>query len=403
MKTLASAGALAGLCLSAPSLGLAQPAPTTLTVGERLTLRSEALGEERAVLVSTPASYGRGEERYPVIYLTDGEGQFLHTVATAAFLARNGRMPEAIVVGITNTDRTRDLTPTRASLTTGDGRRLDFPTAGGADRFLQFVESELVPFVDSRFRTRPFRVFCGHSFGGLFALHAFFSKPDLFGGVVAVSPTLGWDDDLPLRRAEAFFRGRGELPRTLFVTVGNEGPELKKRYERLEALLGGVEAKGFAWGGRQMMDEDHGSLVLTSHYLGLRKVFEDWPLPRDPATGTYAGGLAGVREHYAKVSARLGYAVEPPEATVNNLGYAALQAGRRAEALELFRLNVATYPGSANVYDSLGEGLEVDGQLEAARDQYERAVALGKGDPNAAAFQQHLDAVTARLRPPPRP
>ena len=59
--------------------------------------------------------------------LTDGEAQFAHTAATVEFLARNARVPEMIVVAIGNTDRTRDLTPTKATLTGPDGRPMEFP------------------------------------------------------------------------------------------------------------------------------------------------------------------------------------------------------------------------------------------------------------------------------------
>ena len=107
-----------------------------------------------------------------MLYLTDAERQFGHTVTTVEFLSRNGRMPPMIVVGLFNTDRTRDLTPYKDK---EDDAQL--PTAGGADRFLQFVETELMPWVERQYRTQKFRAFAGHSFGGLFAMHALATGP----------------------------------------------------------------------------------------------------------------------------------------------------------------------------------------------------------------------------------
>lgn len=95
------------LALTAPVTHAATP----ITVGERLALPSRVLGEERALFISLPASYARTKQSYPVLYMTDGQAQFLHTLATTAFLARNGLMPEVIVVAVGNTDRTRDLSP----------------------------------------------------------------------------------------------------------------------------------------------------------------------------------------------------------------------------------------------------------------------------------------------------
>ncbi|TFH66787.1 MAG: alpha/beta hydrolase [Gemmatimonadales bacterium] len=95
-----------------------------------------------------------------------------------------------IVVAIPNTgDRTRDLTPASETEHAGTG----FPTAGGADRFLGFLADELIPHIDSTYRTETFRVLVGHSIGGLFATHALLTRPDLFRGYVAISPILWWN------------------------------------------------------------------------------------------------------------------------------------------------------------------------------------------------------------------
>ena len=69
-------------------------------------------------------------------------------------------MPALIVVGIGNTDRTRDLTPSRAKVES-------YPTSGGGDKFLEFIQSELIPEIEKRYRTAPYRIFAGHSFGVL--------------------------------------------------------------------------------------------------------------------------------------------------------------------------------------------------------------------------------------------
>lgn len=170
------------ISLLASVVGAQAQAP--LTMGDLVAVDSKIMGEQRRVIVWTPADYAVGTRAYPVLYLTDAERQFGHTVTSVEFLSRNGRMPPTIVVGLFNTDRTRDLTPYKDK---DDDTQL--PTAGGADRFLCFIETELVPWVESRYRTQKFRAFAGHSFGGLFAMHALATRPDLFNAVVAVSPS----------------------------------------------------------------------------------------------------------------------------------------------------------------------------------------------------------------------
>jgi predicted alpha/beta superfamily hydrolase len=373
------------------------PAPAAAAKSDnpaKLTLQSKVLGEVRSVLVRTPPGYEAGSDRYPVLYLTDGDRHIGHTAATVQFLAQNGRMPEMIIVGITNTDRTRDLTPSRATLDEL-GKKVEFPTSGGADKFLDFIEKELVPLVESKYRVQPYRVFAGHSFGGLFAVHAFASRPELFNAVISVAPSLHWDNELVVKNAAALVTERRELPRTIYVALGNEPDKPQVAFERLQQVLGKSKAKGLEWGADHMTDEDHGSLVMRGHDRGFRKVFAGWQLPRDKK-GAIAGGLPAAEAHYKQLSARLGYEVEVPEALINQMGYQILLGGGKVEeAIEVFKVNVERHPDSANVHDSLGEAYEAAGKLDLARAGYEKAIAIGsqKGDPNLSAYKDHLTAL----------
>ena len=144
------------------SVAIAQP--TTGTV-KRLTIKSAVLAEDRIVLVRTPSGYETNKLSYPVLYMTDGDAHMGHTASTIEFLVRNGRMSDLIVVGVTNTDRTRDLTPAKSTVKNGAGE-LQNPTAGGADNFLKFFETELIPEIEKQYRVQPYRILAGHSFGG---------------------------------------------------------------------------------------------------------------------------------------------------------------------------------------------------------------------------------------------
>ncbi|MBC7931620.1 MAG: hypothetical protein H7Z38_13755 [Rubrivivax sp.] len=368
---------------------------------ERIVVKSQVLGEERTVLVRTPAAYARGTERFPVLYMTDGDGHIQHTSGTVSFLARNARMPDMIVVGITNTDRTRDLSPTHVAQAP-DNPNARFPTSGGADKFIKFIETELIPLVESKYRTQPYRALAGHSLGGLFAIHTMLTRPELFNSYIAVSPALQWDNFVLIDRAKAFFKARKELNRTLFTSLGNEPGDIGDAFKLFREVLQKQEATGFVWEAAQYEDEDHGSVVLRSHYAGLRKAFDGWQFPRDPNTGAVAGGLKGIEDHYGKLSARLGYTVLAPEALMNQIGYQLLGQGQgdTEGAIAAFKLNVERYPGSANVYDSLGEAYERAGQLELARTNYEKAHALGQqtNDPNVAIYKTNLDRVAAQAK-----
>jgi predicted alpha/beta superfamily hydrolase len=363
----------------------AQPVPVQL--------ESKVMSETRTILVRTPASYAGGTRAYPVLDMTDGDRQIGHTAAVVDFLSRAGRLPEVIIVGISNTDRTRDLTPTKLETFGGN---FATPTSGGGERFLDFIATEVIPYVEKNYRTQPYRVLAGHSFGGLFAMHAFLTRPGLFNGVIAVSPTLTWDNRYVYRRAQEWVKKASDRPVTLVVSVGNEGEELDREFDALKALLKKSGPKSLEVELIRYPDEDHGSVVLPTHYAGLRKVFAPFRfvLGNDDPKKLYA--LA--RDHYAKASARVGFAVPIPEQTTNAIGYRLLQAGHVTEAIEVFRANAEAWPQSANVYDSLGEAQERAGAFDQALASYRRAAAIGKttNDPNLAVYERNAERVAKR-------
>ena len=380
---------------STSALAQAPPGVTALKIN------SAVLGEERTILVRVPAGYETNKHRYPVLYMTDGNAHIAHTSSTVEFLARNGRMSELIVVGITNTDRTRDLSPTHVTTTVAGGNSaLQFPTSGGADKFLKFIETELIPDIEKRYRVQPYRILAGHSLGGLFAIHTMISRPELFHSYVAVSPALQWDNQVAVKRAEDFFKARKEWQATLFMTLGREPGPIEDGFYQFKQVLEKNQPKGFEWDAQVLDDEDHGSVVLRSHYLGLRKVFNGWQVPRDPDSGQVAGDFKGVEEHYKKLSQKFRYNIPVPEALINQLGYQSLFADRFDEAIAIFKTNVERYPESANVYDSLAEAYERNGKLELAAPLYEKAQTLGQQnqDANLAVYKANFERVSEKLK-----
>jgi len=372
---------------------LTPPAP------QRLIIHSNILNEDRVIWVRMPAASQASKESYPVLYMTDGGANVNEIGSTIDFLVANNRIPPLIVVGITNTDRNRDLTPTHADEKHADGTVELVPTSGGADKFLDFIQTELVPEIEKRYATMPYRIFTGHSFGGLFAIHALITRPELFNAYIAVSPSLWWDEARTLHQAQQFFAKQKEFKKTLFFSLGNEGNDMSEGFEQLQKTMSGILPKGFVAESARFSDETHSSTVLVAHYAGLRAVFAGWQMPRDPKTGMPAGGLAGVEQHYREMAERFGFKVSA-EQGINSLGYALLGEKRVDEAMAAFKRNVELYPRSANVYDSLGDGLEAAGKPELALQNVQKAVevATQAGDPLLPEFKKHLERLAAALK-----
>ncbi len=378
-----------------PAVGQTPEGPTI----KSLSINSTVLGEYRNILVRTPAGYETNKLRYPVLYMTDGNAHMSHTSSTVEFLARAGRMSEMIVVAIVNTDRTRDLSPTKSPQKNANGELL-LPTSGGADNFLKFIETELIPQIEKQFRVQPYRTLAGHSLGGLFAIHVMLTRPALFNSYIAVSPALHWDDYVVVKRAQDFFKDRKEYQATLYLSLGYEPGHISEGFKRFKEVLVAHRPNGFEWEAQHLDDEDHGSVVLRSHYAGFRKIYDGWQVPRSAQTGAFEGDLKDTEEHYRKLSQRFGYTIPVPENLINQMGYQLLFGGHIDDAIAVFKSNVERYPDSANVYDSLAEAYENNGRLDLARPLYEKAQMLGtqNNDPNLAIYKRNFERVSEKLR-----
>jgi uncharacterized protein len=172
-------------------------------------------------------------------------GTVLFATALTTFLAANNRVPGLIVVAIENTDRNRDLTtPTQ--------NEVQGMSSGGADRFLQFLREELIPWTDDNYRTVPYRILLGHSLGGFFAIHALFSQPQTFDAYIAISPSVQWGDQHAVQHAETFLDATEQLNATLYMAVANEGGTLLSGMRRLAALFDERPRRGFRWAFEQL-------------------------------------------------------------------------------------------------------------------------------------------------------
>lgn len=349
---------------------------------------SAVLDEDREYRVDLPASYGWARDRrYPVLYVLDGESNFVHTAASVRFLADKGEIPEMIVVGITSTVRVRDFTQT------------DWPAGwiggGGAASFKRFLSAELLPRIDGAYRTDGFRVLSGHSASGQFVLHCLSSEPSLFQAYIALSPSLDWDDNLPQRELEASFASTESLSAFLYVARSDDFGRALADYERLVETLRTKSPRGFRWHSQAFPEETHVGIPLLGQIDAIRHVYEGYRLHDD----LLEKGPAFAERHFEQVSETVGWPLAVPEGVINSLAYSALSEGRTEDAIALFERNVRANPNSANAYDSLADGYAQAEAWRKAADAETRAVELATefGDPRLPYFTEQATKWRSRL------
>lgn len=366
-----------------------QPGSEPIVIGQKYALRSEVLNEEREYIVYLPMSYTASkyaERSYPVLFLLDGGPLFPSTSGIVQYMSSNingnTQIPELIVVAIPNTNRTRDLTPTHTMLD-GDGNEYDgFAESGGGNKFLQFFEDELFPEIDSKYRTMPHRTIAGNSFGGLLTLYAMISKRDLFQAYIANDPSLWWDRGVVIRLAhEAFQSDRSSVHSVYISSSHDENDGMKSDAQEMVGILSGEAASGVRVEFQYFDSEDHGSLYLPGMYHGLQHVFEGYDISFDDVYEQ----PQKIVEHFNSFSKNLGIEYSPPESILNNWGHFMLhQLEMSDEALEMFEINAANYPDSANVYYSLGELYSITGEEQLTIESLEKSLEL---DPNHHALE----------------
>jgi predicted alpha/beta superfamily hydrolase len=208
----------------------------------------------REVQVYLPAGYETEmTRRYPVLYLQDGQNVFDPASVgkewefdeTADALIDSGRIEPLILVAVANTPARRDeYTPTNVELKLPDGA---VSKGGGrSDLYARFLIEELKPFIDETYRTRPESASTavgGSSLGGLVSVWLGLEHPDVFGNVLAVSPTVWWDNFVTLTKVAALPR---KVPVRIWVDIGSlEGDNAVSGARRLRDAL---EKKGWKLG-----------------------------------------------------------------------------------------------------------------------------------------------------------
>jgi predicted alpha/beta superfamily hydrolase len=257
--------------------------PYTYPPSEVVTIYSQLLGEARKVYVHCPAVDSADiDKRFPVVYVMDGDNHFALLAQYVDYLSRPDvlGMPKTIVVGIPNTKRTRDLTPTNNRLNfEGKPDSISYQGSGGNENFLQFIKTELIPMIDKKYKTDHYRIFAGHSFGGLSSLNCLLTHPDLFDAYIAVSRSLWWDREYLLKKTDETLKTGSALNKMFFFSDGNEGGPnsfFHKSLVNLNATLAKKKLKNFGYLYKYYPTETHMTEPVVAYFDALRFIFKDW-------------------------------------------------------------------------------------------------------------------------------
>jgi len=384
------------LMLSHGQISHGQEVGTPIVIGQKYMVTSTILNEERPINIYLPDDYSE-EKSYPVMYLLDGDGNFHHTTACVRFLSKNKQIPQMIVVGIPNTDdRTRDLTPPSKS---GESR---YGKGGGSENMLDFIDKELIPYIERRYRTSPYKMLVGHSFGGLFAINTLLHRPGLFDSYIAISPSLWWDEQrLVIEQSDTFFETQKELVGHLYMTMGNEGGSMLGGAWKLAARLKEKGPKNFLWTFDLMEEETHGSIPHRSTYKGLEFIFKDWNLQAQQ-TILAAGGIQAINNYEKNVSLRYGTEIQWEEKSLIRLARQTSERASKSQAIHVLEKCVHLFPDSDNAWYQYGKMQMEDGRHQDAIGSLRKAIKINPDNLQALGNLHQLGVDISDLLPTPQ-
>jgi predicted alpha/beta superfamily hydrolase len=236
-------------------------------------LKSSATGRDYDIYVLLPTGYELNQDKYPVLYVLDGQWDFKLLDSIYGGLLYDEFVPEMIIVGITYSGENADYGALRAMDYT-PVHEMFVPGSGDAPKFLSFLKEQLMPFVEKEYRADSSRrVLMGSSYGGTFTLYALFSDPSLFNGYVAASPVVEFGDRFAFKQEAEYASNHKELPVRLFISVG-ELEELRYPVEEFTKVLHERNYTGLEMETRTIEGERHAGNKPEAYNRGLRFIFQ---------------------------------------------------------------------------------------------------------------------------------
>lgn len=346
-------------------------------VGEIDSLFSDLLQETREIYVQFPENYNPEKaDKYPLLLVLDGE-YMLPLVSTFQDYYSGGFTPDMLIVGISNANnRVRDLTPSKITEKYGMPFKAE---SGGADNFLKFIGKELIPYLEENYPLTNYRTIVGHSYGGLFTVYSFLEQPDLFANYLVIDPSLDWDDQKLLKKAEKLLAERKHQNKSLFVSMSGQlhmqdasitienVMEDETDYTifprsilAFSKMLEAAEGKGLVVDWKYYPKDLHGTLQFPSVYDGLLSIFEWYQMENTDKINSFdtpQEELKAIVDHRAtKLKKHFGYVEAPyPEDLLNMSAYMNMEMGQLDKAEMYFKFAIKYYPNSSNVYDSMAD------------------------------------------------
>lgn len=226
---------------------------------------TEPQSKKSETLTSLQTSSSETNKRYPVIYLLDGEANYALVSSMLERMALSNGAQEYIIVSLESQNRLYDFAPT-----VNMDRRGPYGEGGGGDKFLDFIEKELIKVMRNQYQASDFSAVMGHSVGGLLVFHAFYSRPSLFNGHMAFSPAVWWGEQETMTEVKKYVYSSEDIGSYLYTNIGNEAGMMREHYDSLVNTLQRNRTSELVLQSEHYPHDSHGLTFSAGLYSALK-------------------------------------------------------------------------------------------------------------------------------------
>ena len=316
---------------------------------------SKILKEKRLVSILTPANYAYSSQKPAVLYVLDAEWIFKYAKGLVNFLSNDlGAMPPLIVVGIYNTDRYRDLNAT-------------YNKKDSYFKFAEFMEKELMPYINKNYRSNGFNLIYGWSSGSGMVSAMMNQKTELFDAYIEGGSGIG-----PKTKAylEKNIPTLNLKQKHLYVSTEGIGPRKKGLYV-YQQMMQKLNPKGLRWKMEVLKGHQHVSALAQGLHNGLRFVFQDFVVPEK----VVLKGLDAIKAYYKDLNQKFSFQVKMPIGVINESAFIMYYNSKKLEeAVKILKYGMKLYPKSPTIAGVLAEIYAEDKKPTLAAQLYKQAL-----------------------------
>lgn len=348
-----------------------------IEIGKKDSIDSRILGETRHFRIILPSTYNQYSKiKYPTLYVLDGDFLVQSTSGIIEYMSKTGQIPEMIQVYLSNTDRTRDFTPSHTIINYEGQEDSSLEKSGGGKDFLDFVNIELVKYIDKSYRTNSYNLLIGRSLAGLIGGFDYLQDKTELDSYLLIDPSFWWDEKITVKLAESTLGNN----KRLYISCSDNfefSDYIKEMREGQVSFYETIKNKNID-STKIKLDfferNTHATVTIPSLYNGLAFLFKDFFL-----TGMKYRSADEIINHFARFSENYGAEFTPLEGMISWL--ASIQNEKdNSGALKLYELNVHNYPKSILALQTLAEQYELRNMIENASEKYRDILKIDSGN-----------------------